>query len=943
LALLRASCQDKQKPKKSLNMEAPPENPRHVHSLAAGLKQTKQTRVWFTLVLVGTMAPLRAQPPAGEIRIEVKDPSGTPMRASGRLHSLGAGVDRMFLTDPNRAYVLLGLPYGRYRLEVSKSGFATQSVRIDVRSPAPVSRSLTLALAVEASRVDVVAATPLPGTDLPLDEIPAPVQTAGARDLEQSGALDLSDLLNQRLGGVHINQNQENPYQPDINYRGYTASPLLGTPEGISVYMDGVRQNQPFADIVAWDLIPKIAISEVALMPGSNPMFGLNTLGGAVSVETKDGNSAPGTSLGVNGGSFGRRAAEFEHGGSSSHGWSWYVAGNLFREDGWRADSPSEVRQSFGKLAWRHGNTSVGLTLAYADNRLTGNGLQDFRFLQRNYRSVYSIPDITWNRSPSLNLTMRHSVTSNLTLSGNAYLRYIRADTTNGDINSQSFDESLYTLSPEDIQALTAAGYSGFPATGNAATEPFPYWSCIAQGLQQNEPLETCTGVTTNTFTRQHNYGLSGQASWLVRHNHVTAGAGWDRGSMTFQQGSQFGYLNPGGITITPIDSFADGSTNQDGVPVDTRVNLHGLISTFSLFATDTVTLGKSLAFTLSGRDNRTSIDNADRLPPATMAGVRGSLNGQYVFQRFNPAAGVTYNPTGFARPYLSYSEASRAPTAIELGCADPLEPCNLPNALVSDPPLKQVVTRTVEAGVRGALESNLHWSAGWFRGENYNDLLFVASQQTGFGYFTNFGRTRRQGAEASAGGRIGKFTLGGNYTFLDATYQSSQTIDGGSNSTNDGGAGMDGNIAIQPGDRIPQIPRNLLKAFAEYQPTAQISADLDFDAAGRSFARGNENNRDRPDGVYYLGPGYSPGYGVIRLGAHYQVRKRAQLFVQIDNLLNHRYYTAAQLGPSPFDNAGNFMAQPFPAVNGNYPIRTTTFFAPGAPIGVWGGIRFQL
>ena len=198
---------------------------------------------------------------------------------------------------------------------------------------------------------------------------------------------------------------------------------------------------------------------------------------------------------------------------------------------------------------------------------------------------------------------------------------------------------------------------------------------------------------------------------------------------MTFQQGSQFGYLNPDRITVTPINAFADGSTNQDGVPVDTRVNLHGLINTFSLYATDTLTVGKSLAFTFSGRYNRTPIDNVDRLPPSPVAGVRGSLNGQYVFERFNPAAGLTYSPTRFASVYFSYSEASRAPTAIELGCADPTEPCNLPNALVSDPPLKQVVTRTFEAGVRGTLENNLRWSAGWFRGENYNDLLFVASR----------------------------------------------------------------------------------------------------------------------------------------------------------------------------------------------------------------------
>jgi outer membrane receptor protein involved in Fe transport len=833
-------------------------------------------------------------------------------------------------------YAFQGLPYGRYRLEISKSGFATQSKLINVQSETPVPRIVRMALAPQASKIDVVAPTALPGTDLALDEIPAPVQTATARDLQQSGSLDLADLLNRRLNGVHINEDQGNPFQPDVNYRGYTASPLLGTPEGISVYVDGVRQNQPFGDVVAWDLIPKIAISEIALMPGSNPLFGLNTLGGALSIQTKDGNSQPGATFELSGGSFGRRAGEFEYGGSNSKGLNWYVAGNLFREDGWRQFSPSEVRQAFAKLGWTRGKTSLALGVGYSDNWLTGNGLQDTRLLGMNYSSVYTIPDITWNRSPSLNLSVRHDATSNLTLSGNAYFRYIRADTTNGDINDASFDQLLYDLSVADIRALTAAGYTGFRTTGNAMTEPFPYLRCIAQGLEKDEPSRNCTGLITNTYNKQNNYGLSGQAGWLLRHNRLTLGAAWDRSSVTFQQASQFGYLNADHLTITPIDSYADGSTSQDGLPFDTRANLHGLINTASLYATDTLTVGKSLSFTVSGRYNRTSIDNQDRLPVDPTA-ARGSLNGQYVFDRFNPAVGMTYSATRFASLYFSYSEASRAPTAIELGCADPEEPCNLPNALVGDPPLKQVVTRTLEAGVRSSQESNLRWNVGWFRAENYDDLLFVASQQTGFGYFTNFGQTRRQGAEVSLSGRIQHFILGGNYTFLDATYQSPQTVGGASNSSNDGG-----NIAIQPGDRIPLIPRNLLKAYLDYQPTAKILVDLDFVAAGRSFARGNENNLAQADGVHYLGPGFSPGYGVLNLGAHYQLLKRVQFFVQINNLLDHHYYTAAQLAPTPYDNSGNFIARPFPSVGGNFPIRNTTFFAPGAPIGAWAGIRFK-
>jgi outer membrane receptor protein involved in Fe transport len=878
---------------------------------------------------------------SAQIRIDVKDPSGAPVAASGRLQSSG-GSAQSFDTNSSGSYTFSNVGPGHYRLDVSKTGFATQSLPIDVSAGVNINRIVTLELSAQASKVEVVEATPLPGTDLPIDQIPGPVQTATARDIDQSGALDLSTFLKERLAAVHVNDNQENPYQPDLNYRGYTASPLLGTPEGISVYMDGVRQNQPFGDIVAWDLIPKVAISEMALIPGSNPLFGLNTLGGAISIDTKDGRSAPGTMLSINGGSFGRRAGEFEHGGSNSKDLSWYVAGNLFREDGWRVLSSSEVRQAFAKVGYLHGNTSVNLSFGYADNWLTGNGLQDTRFLAQHWSSVNTVPDITWNRSPSVNLSLRHNLTSHLVLSGNAYFRYIRADTTNGDLNNDSFDESLYNLSAADIAALNAAGYKGFPTTGNATNEPFPFWRCIAQGLEKSEPVEKCDGEVGDTWNKQNNWGLSGQLSWLVAGHRITAGAVWDRSSTIFQQSTEFAYLNPDRLTFTPTGVFEDGSTNANGVPVDNRVNLHGGTNTASFYIGDTILLGRSLTMTVSGRYNRAAIDNKDRLPLVT-DGSRGSLNGNYVFERFNPSLGFTWTAPRYAGVYFNYSESNRAPTSIELGCADPTRPCNLPNALVGDPPLKQVVTRTLEAGLRGTLENNLRWSAGWFRAENYNDLLFVASQQTGFGYFLNFGKTLRQGAEISVSGKLRHFTLGGNYTFLDATYQSPQLIAGSSNSVSDGGAGQEGNINIVPGDEIPQLPRNIFKAYAEYQPTSKISIDLDFDAVGRSFARGDENNLDKPDGVYYLGQGFSPGYGVIDLGAHYQVQKHVQFFLQINNLLNHRYYTAAQLGPTPYDNNQNFVGRPFPAdAAGDFPLRQSTFFAPGAPIGAWAGVRVR-
>ncbi|MBV9442012.1 MAG: TonB-dependent receptor [Acidobacteriaceae bacterium] len=537
---------------------------------------------------------------------------------------------------------------------------------------------------------------------------------------------------------------------------------------------------------------------------------------------------------------------------------------------------------------------------------------------------------------------------SNLQLSANAYFRYIRTDTLNPNLNSNSFDESIYNLTAGDIAALRAAGYTGFPTTGNATTEPFPFWRCIAQGLESSEPVEKCDANITREYDRQHNYGLSAQALWRIGHHRITAGAAWDSNGVTFQQTTQFGYLNPDRISITPVPFYADASSNSNGVPVDSRVNLHGTVNTPGIFATDTFTMNK-WTFTVSGRYNHEHLQNSDRIPgfiPATPGSVggRASLNGNYVFQRFNPAAGLTYNPGRAATLYFSYSEANRAPTTIELGCADPDFPCSLPNALVGDPPLKQVVTRTFEVGARGGSGENVfRWNADYFFSQNYNDLLFVSSAQTGFGYFLNFGKTRRDGVEFSVNKRISKFNLGVNYTFQNVTYQSPQSIDAAANSANNAGPGLGGEIAIAPGDFIPQMPRNIGKAFLEFAPASKIFAALNFVAAGRSYARGNENNLHQPDGLYYLGEGFSPGYGVLNLDAHYQIERHFQVFVQLNNLLEHRYYTAAQLGTTPFDNNYRLVFRPFPPTpDGNYPVRTTTFFAPGAPFGAWGGIRFS-
>jgi len=882
---------------------------------------------------------------AADLRISLKDGQGAAVAAAqGWLENNATRRRLEFLNASTMA--VGGVPEGTYRLRITRAGFLPHVSTVTLREGSPAEVALTLVSGPAAYSVDVVSATPLAGLDRTLEEIPAPVQTASGAELADSGALDVSSFLNRRMNNVFVNEMQGNPMQPDVNYRGYTASPLLGTPQGVSIYLDGVRMNQPFGEAVSWDLIPRVAVAEMALMAGSNPLFGLNTLGGALSLRSKDGLSAPGTQVQLGGGSFGRKTADIEHGGAGPKGLHWFAASSLFFEDGWRETSPSNVRQFFGKLGSQREKTSLGLTVAYANNSLLGNGLQEQRLLERDYRSVYTKPDATANRSPFLNGQFRRTLTPRAWFSGNAYFRHIRTRTLNGDINEESLDQSLYQPNAAERAALAAAGFTGVPAAGeNAANTPFPRWRCLGNVLLRDEPAEKCNGLLNRSGIGQKNYGVAGQVGFAGRHQFTVGGA-WDGNRVDFQQSSELGYLNPD-RSVTGTGAFGDGVTGgeEDGEPYDTRVDLRSRIHSASVFATDTFTVANVLTVTLSARFNHTTLDNRDQIRP--VAGT-GSLTGRHTFARVNPGAGATYRlgNTGLSL-YGNVSEASRAPSSIELGCADPNSPCKLPNSMAGDPPLEQVISRSYEAGVRGGTsESAFRWSAGYFQATNRDDILFVASEQTGYGYFRNFERTRRRGMELEGTYRLGRLTAGAGYTLLDATFQSAEEVNGVGNSTNeeaqDGLPGVESTIEIEAGNRIPLTPRHMTKVYADVRATSKLTLQLGVIGVGGSFARGNENNAHRADGRYYLGEGWTPGYTVANAGARYDLHRRVQLFVNANNLFDRKYYSASQLGPTGFTAAGNFVARPFAAIGGEFPVQQSGFLAPGAPLGVWGGVRLR-
>ena len=365
------------------------------------------------LLCIGHLAyPQTAASPSdvsvGTIRLQVNDPSGAGLRASGSL--TGPGTKRRFQTDVQGAFSLTGLAFGEYELQISRSGFVSRKFTVQVNSAAPDSLEVTLVVQGTSTNITVISPTPIGQATQSLDEIPVPVQGLTAKDFEDTNALDLADLMNRRLTSVYINENAGNPFQPDINYRGYTASPLLGTPEGLSVYLDGVRQNQPFGDIVAWDLIPKVAIRDMALIPGSDPIYGLNTLGGAVAVQTK------------------RRP---------------HLVWRVTAAHRWQVRSPRRRRRVGRRIAQRLQLLPGGQSLSRrrmaaifsvrgpAGFRQAGlDGCQDKRVPKRrlcrqlddrqrhfrlpipeaNYTAVNSIPDVTWDHSPSLTLNVNHAV-----------------------------------------------------------------------------------------------------------------------------------------------------------------------------------------------------------------------------------------------------------------------------------------------------------------------------------------------------------------------------------------------------------------------------------------------------------------------------------------------------------------------------------------------------
>lgn len=694
--------------------------------------------------------------------------------------------------------------------------------------------------------VEVVGVAPggAPGIERRL--LPYGVQTASSEQIRDSGSV--ADYMARSLDGVNVNDISGSPFQTDLTFRGFRASPVLGTSQGMSVYLDGVRVNEPFGDVVNWDMVPEAAIGKLALVPGSNPLYGLNTLGGALALESKSGATDPGTEIDASLGQNGRRRLDLARGEVLGDGWHSFIGATLFGDDGWRAHSQGRLGNVFFKLG--RGDWSVSLT--GGGSRLRGNGLLPDEMAVGDWRSTYTFPDETRNRLLQIAARGTVRLAEGRSLSAQIYARTSRRDTVNGD------------------------------------------------ALPGDEGPE---GEFNTTSTRQHSQGASMQWSSRRAGHRIDAGLTFDRSSVSFAQFEQEGVLTVE-REIVPAD----------GAPREQASSVTGSSRVLGVYAADIWTLAPDTHLTATARFNQARVANT----LTTSLGVQPAE--RFTYTKLNPALGIAHSLGGGWTIALNASQGNRVPTVIELGCADPAQPCRLPVGLQSDPYLRQVVSRTIEAGARYE-GGTTHAAFSLYRTVNRDDILFVSSGLSRAGYFANVDKTRHQGIDVNVRLVRGAWTLRAGYSYLDAVYASDGVLFTGLRT-----------VPIKSGTALAGLPRHTLKLGADWQPVAGWRLGADIDASSSLPTQGNEDGL-AADPLAGAAPQQADlrvaGRVLLHLRASWEIAAGWELYARVNNVTDQRYASFGAVGRNLFPANGDA------AHDGR-------FVAPGAPRTVVVGLRYR-
>jgi len=429
--------------------------------------------------------------------------------------------------------------------------------------------------------VEVVGTSPLPGIGIEKNKLPYDVQTVTDEQIYNGQSLNLSEYMSRNLLGVNVNEVQGSPFQADITYRGFRLSGILGSSQGLSVYLDGVRVNEPFGDVVNWDMIPEAAISNVTLVPGSNPVYGLNTLGGALAFTTKSGLTAPGTEVKLQAGSFGRKRADVSYGSKSDDGSHRFISATVFDETGWRDNSEGSLGNVFANVGRMQNDSNWSLSLIAARSNMLGNGLlpstnygddggdpQQAGMYETNRRWVYTHPDQTKNELNMLTLNVQRMLANDTELAGLAYVRHSTRRSKNGDIEADDGD-----------------------------------------------------AVINYNTTWQTSYGGSVNLTKLLDKHQITTGTSFDASNVRY--GSSTADCNDIDASRSPIDC---------GVPAAGQ-GVRGKSYALGFYASDTWKLQEQTHITAAARFNHAGVSNT----------ITGKAKEAFTYNSLNPSAGISH------------------------------------------------------------------------------------------------------------------------------------------------------------------------------------------------------------------------------------------------------------------------------------------------------------
>jgi iron complex outermembrane recepter protein len=757
---------------------------------------------------------------------------------------------------------------------------------------------------VETSETNVPM-SPVGGAELPIGKVPGGVGIVTGSDFaRQYDILSAPDVLQQRVPGVEVNDLQGNSFQTNVQYRGFEASPVIGIPQGIAVYQNGVRINESFGDIVNWDFLPNIAINKMTVT-SNNPVYGLNALAGAIVVTMKDGFLYHGTEGSAYGGSFGR-AGGSEQTGLQSGNWAAYFGGERIEDDGWRQFSPSDIRRMYADLGFQNSDVTFHVNVTAADNFYGVAAASPVQLLDLDWNKAFTTPQTTDNKVAMESLNGTVKATDTLSFSGVTYIRSY----SQFHVDGNPTEAAPCDVSPPGAGFLCFGTDEALDHTGNLIPTP------------SNPNLGEIDDNTIDTTS----WGTAGQAvdkTPIFGHsNQFLVGASYDHGHTVYTTSSELGVFGPN-FVVDPLGIFFSAP-----VTVAPR-NITATNDYTGVYFSDTFDVNDRISLTGGGRYNLAVIrlqDNTGEFP---------GINGTNTYVHFNPMAGATYKINPGLSFYGGYSEGNRAPVPAELACSDPAQPCVIQSFLTNDPSLQQVVSNTWETGLRDeqTLGNNtkLQWSFGLFRTETINDIIPEFSNVAGRGVFVNGGDTLRQGIEANLAYKTSRWFFYANYALVDARFETSLTLTSNSPFATPCPASSLGVncIFVKPGDRMPGIPENRLKLGADYWITPKLKFGGDMVAADGQVFFGDESNQDK----------LLPGYAVFNLHASYDVTPKVQLYGLINNLFDQHYGTNG--GYIILDQANTGSAAN-PSTGPNF-FTNPRAFVPAAPFEIYGGAKIKL